>query len=228
MPDELGPATTARPNLAWLRTGAIAIGLLLLAWAIGLVWYIRLVETELPPPPVADGIVVLTGGADRVETGLRLLASGRGDRLLLSGIGGGAELAELAARAGVNPAPIAARITLGRRALSTHGNAGEAAAWVRREKIHSLLVVTAAYHMPRARIELGRALPDVTLYSVPVAPPGYGGWRRLSLLATEFNKFLTARLGLSGLFPERRPSERPSLERQSLERQSLERGNIHP
>ena len=201
-----GAAWPLRSGL--LRSGFRVAGLLLLAWMLGLVWFVRLVEMRPPPAPPTDGIVVLTGGADRVETGLRLLASGRGGRLLLSGIGGGAELAQLAARAGVNPAPFSDRIALGRRALSTHGNASEAAAWVRRENIRSLLIVTAAYHMPRARIELARVLPDIPLYAVPVDPPGYEGWRRLYLLSNEFTKFLGARIGLSDIFPERR-SPRP-------------------
>ena len=59
-------------------------------------------------PAHTDGIVAFTGGPERVETALRLLAEDHADRLLLSGIGGGAELAELAHRAGVDPLPLAA------------------------------------------------------------------------------------------------------------------------
>ena len=57
--------------------------------------------------PHADGIVAFTGGAGRVETALRLLQAHRAQLLLLSGIGGGADLPELAHRAGVDPAPLA-------------------------------------------------------------------------------------------------------------------------
>ena len=184
------------------------IGLPVLAWLLGLAWFDRRIEAMPPPPAAAAGILVLTGGADRVETGLRLLAARRGGRLLLSGIGGGAELAGLASRAGVDPAPFAGRITLGRHALSTHGNALEAAEWAAREKLGSVLVVTAAYHMPRARLELARMLPNVALIPVPVDPPGYEGGRRLYLLANEFTKYLAAVIGLSDIFPDRR-SPRP-------------------
>ena len=44
--------------------------------------------------------------------------------------------------------------------------------------MHSLIVVTAGYHMPRALAELRRALPDVTLYPVPVQPPAMRARRR--------------------------------------------------
>ena len=201
----------------------VALWLLLapvLAWGAGLAWYIRLVDTiPAPVPPAAgpaegivdgpaDGIVALTGGAERVEAALRLLARGEAPRLLLSGIGGGAELADLENGAGIDAARLAARITLGRDAHSTRGNAVETAAWAEREGIRSLIVVTAAYHMPRALLELGRALPEVALHPAPVRPQGVSNWRRLRLTAVEFTKFLGAHAGLSAYAAERR-STRP-------------------
>ena len=59
-----------------------------------------------PPPPHTDGIVALTGGAGRVELALHLLATGRADRLLLSGIGGGTDLATLGRLAGIDTASL--------------------------------------------------------------------------------------------------------------------------
>ena len=76
--------------------------------------------------------MAFTGGPERVETALRLLAEDRADRLLLSGIGGGAELAELAHRAGVDPLPLASRVTIDRNAATTRGNATDTADWARR------------------------------------------------------------------------------------------------
>ena len=43
-------------------------------------------EPAPPPDPRADGIVVLTGGAARIDGALQLLAEGRGKRLLISGV----------------------------------------------------------------------------------------------------------------------------------------------
>jgi uncharacterized SAM-binding protein YcdF (DUF218 family) len=162
----------------------------------------RVTQVEATPLE-ADGIVALTGGAERVETALHLLAESRARVLLLSGIGGGAELAELAHRAGLDPARLPGRVTLGRQATSTRGNAVETASWVRENGIRSLIVVTAGYHMPRALTELSRAMPDVTLYPVPVMPPamhGPAGLRdrgTLRLMAEEYSKWLLARIGLS-------------------------------
>ncbi|HMD26627.1 MAG TPA: YdcF family protein, partial [Streptosporangiaceae bacterium] len=146
--------------------------MLLLGLAGGFVWFVRIANRAEPAPPHADGIVALTGGAERVETALHLLAADRAAWLLVSGIGPGPDLAVLAKRSLVDAAPLAARIELGRQATSTRGNAAETAAWVKTKQIHSLIVVTAWYHMPRALTELGRALPGVALYPVSVEPEG--------------------------------------------------------
>jgi uncharacterized SAM-binding protein YcdF (DUF218 family) len=151
----------------------------------------------------ADGIVVLTGGADRILEGLRLLQDGRAHALLISGVGKGASLDSLAKAAGIDPAPLAARISLGRSATSTIGNADETADWVGRLHLHSLLVVTASYHMMRAITELQRRIPDVALIPAPVLPPALrnrgGSFATVRLLAHEYTKWLAAELGLTRL-----------------------------
>ena len=186
---------------------ALAIGLcaVLLAVGLGFASFVQNAGRTAPAPAHADGIVAFTGGADRVETALRLLADRRGDKLLLSGVGGGAELADLAPRAGIDPLPFASRVTLGRTATTTRGNAEETAAWARANDLHSLLVVTAAYHMPRALAELGRALPDVALYALPAVSAERAGAASLPLrlMAEEYMKYLAARIGLTAVFPLR-------------------------
>lgn len=173
--------------------------LLTTAWSLGLLWFLH-VTTNIPPPPPphSDAILALTGGAGRVDTALRLLASGAAGRLLISGVGRTAEFLELAHRAGV-PTILAPQVTLGRNALSTRGNAAEAAAWVRSNNVGSLIVVTSYYHMPRALAELRQTLPGVVLHRVPVVsgPKSSSNRIELRLLAAEYTKFLAVELGLS-------------------------------
>ncbi len=195
--------------LAGLAIAAIAAGLL------GFGWFVARVDAPAPAPPRADGIVALTGGADRVETALRLLAGGRARKLLVSGTGGNAELATLAHLAGIDPLPIAAQVTLGRDATTTRGNAEETAAWARENAIRSLLVVTAAYHMPRALAEIARAAPGLVLYPVPVTPPALreaGQAARLRLLGEEYVKFLAAKLDLTALRAAHRHRPDPAID----------------
>ena len=193
-----------------LRLIGVCLVVLAVAWTAGLAWFIHNASQPAEVPPRADGIVALTGGADRVATALHLLADGRAGRLLISGVGGAAEFNALAHLAGAD-ASLAPRVTLGRTASSTHGNAQETADWVQSHHIERLIVVTAGYHMPRALAELSRTLPGVTLIPVPVQPTawrdgmGLAGFR---LLAIEYSKYIAVEAGLSGFVT--RGADRPA------------------
>jgi len=185
-------------------TVALAVVLALAGlWGAGFAQFnVEIRRPAAPPPSEADGIVALTGGAERIETALRLLAEGRAPLLLVSGVGRGAELAEVAHRVQLDPAALAERVTLGHTATTTIGNAVETAAWARAHNVRRLIVVTAGYHMPRALLEIGRALPGVALYPAPVQPPAMRGPLDLGtarLLANEYDKLLAVRLGLTRL-----------------------------
>lgn len=193
------------------RTWTALAGLPVLGFLLGFGVFVA--EALDPPAPAArqtDGIVVLTGGSERVATGFRLLAEGRAPRMLISGAHPGAGLAEIAAAAGLDPAPFAGRVAVGYAAASTRGNAVEAAAWARAEGARSLRIVTAGYHMPRAMLELRRALPDADLVPHPVPSAALRArgalWRAGSwmLLLGEYGRYLMARAGLSGLVAPRR------------------------
>jgi uncharacterized SAM-binding protein YcdF (DUF218 family) len=181
-----------------------------LAWGGGFVWFVHTATRTQVPPPVSGGILVLTGGSNRIEAGLRLLEAGKAPLLLISGVLPGTDPARLIREAGMNPDPIVRRVTLGQSAISTRGNAEEAVDWVRLHGIHSLVVVTSFYHMPRAMSELRRALSGVALHPYPVLPaplPENDAARRLDLLAQEYTKFLVVRAGLPTRGEDRRPNE---------------------
>ncbi|MBE7209569.1 MAG: YdcF family protein [Gluconacetobacter diazotrophicus] len=156
------------------------------------------------PPPArlhADGIVVLTGGARRIEAALTLLRQDRAGVMLISGVPEQLSLSELLDAAGLRAGPaLAGRIALGHNATTTVGNAVETASWARANDLHSLIVVTAGYHMRRALAEIGTALPEAVLYPYPVQPPALNraSLSTLRLLATEYTKWLAVELGLTG------------------------------
>jgi uncharacterized SAM-binding protein YcdF (DUF218 family) len=196
---------TRRP---WARRRRAALGAAaLLAVPVlpvaGFLWFLRAAAMPpVGPERRAEGIAVLTGGAERVETGLRLLQADGAARLIVSGVGRNATLADLVRGAGLSPElaeSVAGRVTLGHAAASTRGNAAEIAAWARERDIGSVRVVTAGYHMPRALLELRRALPGAALLAHPVvpaalrAPAGPRVWR---LLVGEYSKLIGAWLGL--------------------------------
>ncbi len=166
-------------------------------WLTGFGVFDQYARHKRPAPVEADGILALTGGADRVETALRLLDAGVAPVLLISGVGR-VDLTELAARAHLDADHLAPRVTLGRTAQTTLGNAAEVIPWASQHQIHKLAIVTAGYHMPRALLEVGRTLPGVILIPVPVIPPALRQRRAIStlaLLANEYDKLLAAALG---------------------------------
>ena len=181
------------------RTGTLFV-IAAALWGAGFVRFNQIARQLAPPPPHADGIVALTGGAERVETALQLLAGDVAPLLLVSGVARTTDAAELVRRGPDGAGLLANRVTLGRTATSTLGNAAEIASWARSHKMHSLAVVTAGYHMPRALLEIGRALPDMVLYPVPVQPPALRGAAdptAIRVLAPEYNKWLAVRFGLA-------------------------------
>ncbi len=195
----------AAPAVSSLRR-AVLLGLAagLVGLGVGFVWFAAQARRPAPLPARADGIVVLTGGAGRIELAVRLLADRHADRLLVSGTGRG-ELAGLLAKAGLRPGLASQvapdQVALGRGARSTRGNARETAEWVAAHDIRSLIVVTSGYHMGRALIELRRTLPaEVVLHAAPLVPhlPDRHDAVPLRLLAAEYAKWLGAMAGLSG------------------------------
>jgi len=191
------------------RLSLLALALLLL-WFGGFIWFLRAVQETAADASGADAIVVLTGGTERVETGLRLLEEGVAPRLFVSGVHPESRLADLARGAEVDPARLAGRVELGHAAASTRGNAVEIAAWAKQRDIASIWLVTAGYHMPRARTELRRAMPGLQVHAYPVTPARLRAegafWRppNWGLLLGEYMKFLGAELGLSAFFGGRR------------------------
>jgi uncharacterized SAM-binding protein YcdF (DUF218 family) len=159
--------------------------LLLIAWLLGLAWFV----VSLPRPgdnAATDGIIVLTGGPGRIQHGLDLIAQRRAKRMLVSGVDPAVRPAELAEVQKVPVALIECCIDLGKRAVDTRSNADEAAAWVRRYKFKTIRLITTDWHMPRARFELKRALDDdviIVTDAIDSAPP-------LTVLVREYNKLL--------------------------------------
>lgn len=179
----------------------LSVSALVLAWCAGFAWFAYGATRPAERLSDADGIVVLTGGAGRIDAALDLLAQGRARMMLISGVSEHLELDEVVHAAGRTlPPGLADRVALGHRATSTVGNALETAAWARANGLHSLIVVTAGYHMRRALAEIGTALPDVSLHPDPVQPPALSrpGLQTLRLLAEEYTKWLAVELGLTG------------------------------
>ncbi|MDB5693612.1 MAG: YdcF family protein [Alphaproteobacteria bacterium] len=136
-----------------------------------------------------DAIVVLTGGANRMERGLDLLRRQRAKRMLVSGVDRTVRPADLAGRYPGSAPLFACCIDLGRESVDTRSNAEEVARWLKRRHLTSVRLVTTDWHMPRARFELSRQLGD----SAPVLGDAIESNPSFRQLFMEYNKYLLRR-----------------------------------
>ncbi len=122
---------------------------------------LSLERTESTLTVQADGVVVLTGGSDRVYEAGGLLARGQARRLLITGVNRATRGHEIAKLLPVSRELFECCVDLGYRAQDTIGNARETRDWAHAHGIGagSLIIVTSNYHMPRALAELSAALP---------------------------------------------------------------------
>ncbi len=202
-----------------MRTLA-AIFVVLLVWATGLLAFAARVDRLTPAddPAPADGIVALTGGSgERISAAVRLLEDGRAKRLLISGVGQHVTRGELQTIVGAAKPLFDCCVDLGFQAANTLGNARETAAWTRAHGFRTLILVTADYHMPRARLELHAALPEATIETYPVATAELrtGDWWKTGAgaerMILEYCKYLAvlARETLLDLGPKPKGGARP-------------------
>jgi uncharacterized SAM-binding protein YcdF (DUF218 family) len=149
-------------------------------------------------PVAADAIIVLTGGQSRIDAALDLLKSGKGERLLISGVNPVAGREALRAATGADRRLFRCCVDIDNAALDTIGNAEESAKWVEQHAYGRVILVTNNYHMPRSLLEMRRLLVKATLEPYPVVNSRLdgGGWMvkpdALRVIFTEYLKYLAA------------------------------------
>lgn len=200
----VGTKVVVRPF--WRRLASTLVIVLLVGLIGGFVVFAESLEHKRIPAseaPRADGIVVLTGGKERLKAGFEVLLAQKGARMLITGVGEGTSVDDLRAELGVGNtmgevARFACCIDLDHTARDTEGNAHAVAGWVKAQGYGSVLVVTSAYHMPRALTELRIALNDTELVAHPVQSDSVkldGWWSypgTLILLFEEYVKTIAA------------------------------------
>ena len=190
-----------RPRRAML----LALVLLLTSLCAGFQHFVlTLPKTTSDELQFTDGIVVMTGGSQRLDSGLNLLTNGFAGKMLISGVGVGVNRAILVQELDLSENEVNALfccVELDHDAQDTKGNADIARQWAQLHDMKSLRLVTANYHMPRALLVFSRAIPNVDLYQWPVSPDDLdlGNWWRdpvaLRVLIREYAKYLAVYFG---------------------------------
>ncbi|WP_375457988.1 YdcF family protein [uncultured Enterovirga sp.] len=163
-------------------------------------------HAERAPATSTDGIVVLTGGAQRIEDAIELLAKGYAGRLLITGVNERTSRETIKRLTPGQREFVECCVDLDYRAQNTVGNAAEIALWVRSRGFTSLIVVTSNYHLPRTLAELDEALPEIRKIPYAVVASGRGPdgfWSlaaRAKLLVSEYIKYIavSVRLRVAG------------------------------
>jgi len=146
----------------------------------------------------ADGIVVVTGGSDRIAKALAILEEGKGKRLLISGVNPSTQTSQLQTMNPEHSALFDCCVEIERKAADTIGNAEETKKWNEVQKHESMILVTSGYHMPRCLLEFQRAMPDVKFVGYPVPLKELQSddwWQRsgtLRLMVFEYLKYIGA------------------------------------
>src|SRR4051794_8271302 len=181
------------------RAAALMLLAVILAFALGFVWFASQISTsEIKLTRNADGIVVLTGGSSRVNDAFELLASKRGRRLLITGVSPATNRGEISRMLPEYERLFACCVDLDRTAVNTLGNAIGTRRWAQAQGFRSLIVVTSAYHMPRALAELAHQLPGVEFVPYPVvserlrAEPWWSHIATAKLIFSEYVKYIVA------------------------------------
>jgi uncharacterized SAM-binding protein YcdF (DUF218 family) len=149
-------------------------------------------------PNAADAIIVVTGGQSRIDAAVDLLKTGKGKRLLISGVNPMADREDLRAATGGDRSLFSCCVDIDHAALDTIGNAEESAKWVREHAFGSVILVTNNYHIPRTMLEMRRLLQDEDLQPYPVVNTRLdgGSWmtkpEAIRVLFTEYTKYLAA------------------------------------
>jgi uncharacterized SAM-binding protein YcdF (DUF218 family) len=194
----LRAAVRTRRIRSMLSKFTVLCAVMLLLGFAGFVWLLPSRQVALDRD--ADGIVVLTGGTSRVSDALELLAAGRGKRLLITGVNPGTTTGGIARQVVDYDRLLACCVDLDHSAQNTFGNAVQARHWAIERGFHSLIVVTSAYHMPRALAELAHQLPDVALIPYPVVSdrlriePWWSNGATSRLVVSEYLKYLVAKV----------------------------------
>ena len=174
----------------------LSLLLVLGVWAAGFLWFYNNIpqEKKVLPANSADIIIVLTGGNNRLEYGLELLANNAAKNLFVSGVGTNVGVDDILRQVpnNIRSKISAKQIVIGGKAENTIGNAQEVQEWLAKPakgtEYKKIILVTSNYHMPRSVLELSSVMPDLSIITAPVITTDN------ELIFSEYNKYLASKL----------------------------------
>jgi len=155
----------------------------------------------------SPNIVILTGGANRIKDGLKIIQDFKNSKninykILVSGTGMGFTKSSLKKKLGpnFNSQLIQCCIDLDGVSKNTLTNASETFKWTSKNDIKEFILITSNYHMPRAILEFKNVMPNLKIYTYAISPKKHdienwlSSFQTFSLVFTEYCKFIIAGL----------------------------------
>ena len=155
----------------------------------------------------SPNIVILTGGANRIKDGLKIIQDFKNSKninykILVSGTGIGFTKSSLKKKLGpnFNSQLIQCCIDLDGVSKNTLTNASETFKWANKNDIKEFILITSNYHMPRAILEFKNVMPNLKIYTYAITPKKHNiknwlsSYQTFSLVFTEYCKFIIAGL----------------------------------
>ena len=144
----------------------------------GFLWWTLLLFNTFPkklylnnPPQISNsvGIIVLTGGKNRIEKGVELLSKGYGDKLLISGVFMPSEIESKFSLEKEKKELFECCVFFDQKSTNTLENAQEVGKWLSENKdIKSIILVSSYYHLPRSIMIFEKKIKsNVNIYPIP-------------------------------------------------------------
>jgi uncharacterized SAM-binding protein YcdF (DUF218 family) len=115
-----------------------------------------------------DGVVVFTGGENRVQSAIELLSNNIGKRLLISGVNPKTKKIDIFYRLKSDNQLLECCVDLGKNANNTFENATETIQWVNENNFKNVVLVTSNYHMKRSLFILNQMGSNISFIPVHV------------------------------------------------------------
>jgi uncharacterized SAM-binding protein YcdF (DUF218 family) len=154
-------------------------------WAFGLIDFYYKTQQFSDQNFSADGIVILTGGKERIQKGMALFQKLKAKRVLISGVDKIVKLEIIKAKQLKGYDDFHQFTDLGYGAVNTFSNALEAATWVKQHDFKSIALVTSHFHMPRSFWLFTKTMPEIEIFPISVD----GDDSSFIHLLREFHKF---------------------------------------
>ena len=173
-----------------LRFIKLVIILAVLSYIAGFVIFLYAAKNISNSYDYIEHSIVLTGGKNRVQTGVAVLDEGLSDMLFISGVNTEVDKQSvLSADFGNHEDDV----ELGYKATTTKENAIESREWIEARDIKKVRVITSDYHVFRSRLEFDCVMPNIDkdFYSVENINDGFlssvYNWK---ILFEEYNKLI--------------------------------------